>query len=251
MKKKAKKSEGCTSGLFIGSVLRSLTDFLLFLLRIIAKILVIFGLWVPAVYAAFGAVLYFAFSFNPFDFSLYSTIYLSGAVACIICSLIISVKNLIVKPAKSVYKGYKHPIWEKKEEELEDGEEISLKNRWETYNQTKKEVELNPPEIEAFQPKKEYPAPEYLLPNEDFKQKNKKESEKARITLFPDWLPKKVEEKKTEEKKTVMVSEPASEKPEVYFSKLEPDLLVHEYSDRYELYRLEGNKKIPVRIEYK
>ncbi len=245
MKKKAKKNEGCISGLFIGSILRSFTEFMFFVLRILAKILIIFGLWVPAVYAAFGAALYFAFSFNPFDFSLYSTIYLSGAVACVICSLIISVKNLIVTPAKSVYKGYKHPIWEKKEEEI-SAEESMLKNRWETYNQTKKESELNPPQIEPFKEKKEFPTPEYLLPNDDFKQKTKKESEKARITLFPDWLPKK-----TEEKKTVMVSEPPSEKPEVYFSKLEPELLVHEYSDRYELYRLEGNKKIPVRIEYK
>lgn len=245
---KRNKIEGCSTGLFMGSLMRSIVEFVLFVVRILAKILIIFGLWVPVVYAIFGLVLNLSFDFNPFDFSLYSTIYLSGAVACIICSLIIAVKNLLINPAKSIYKGYKNPLWERPKEVKEDKEDIpyTLKNRWEVYGQTKKEVELNPPDIKEFKAKKPYPTPEYLLPNDDFRNKTKSESDKARITLFPNWLPKKVEKQET-----VMVSTPQVEKPFIYFSKLEPNILVHEYQDRYELYRLEGNIAVPVRVEYK
>lgn len=111
---KKKQPEGCLAGIYMGSALRSIVEFSVFVLRILTKILIIFGLWVPAVYAIFGLIMYLAFDFSPFDFSTYSTIYLSGAVACVVCSLIISVKNIIIKPAKSIYKGYKHPFWEKK-----------------------------------------------------------------------------------------------------------------------------------------
>lgn len=242
---KKKQPEGCATGIFMGSVLRSIVEFSVFLLRIITKILIIFGLWVPAVYSIFGLIMYLGFSFNPFDFSLYSTIYLSGAVACIICSLIISVKNIIINPAKSIYKGYKHPIWEKKANEEEDVP-FSLQNRWEVHNQAKKEASYNPPEIIEMKQKKQYPSPEYLLPNDDFVDNTKIDSDKAKISLFPNWLPKK-----TEKQETIVVSTPLIEKPHVYFSKLEPELLVHEYDDRYELYRLEGNKTVPVRVEYK
>lgn len=231
------------AGMFLGSVLRSIVEFSVFVLRILTKILIIFGLWVPAVYAIFGLIMYLAFDFSPFDFSTYSTIYLSGAVACVVCSLIISVKNIIIKPAKSIYKGYKHPFWEKKEEEKPPQ---SLQNRWEVYNQTKNDAVLNTPEILAIKPKKEYAVPEYLPSNEDFIDRTTKESERAKITLFPNWLPKK-----TAEEQPIVASEPQLERPHIYFSKLEPDIMVHEYEDRYELYRLEGSKTVPVRVEYK
>ncbi len=242
---KKKQPEGCLAGIYMGSVLRSIVEFSVFVLRILTKILIIFGLWVPAVYAIFGLIMYLAFDFSPFDFSTYSTIYLSGAVACVVCSLIISVKNIIIKPAKSIYKGYKHPFWEKKEKEEKEGEPQSLQNRWESYNQTKKDALLNPPEITGVKPKKEYPVPEYLPSNADFTQKTRSESERAKITLLPNWLPKKTAEQ------TTVTSAPMIEKPHIYFSKLEPGIMVHEYEDRYELYRLEGSKTVPVRVEYK
>ena len=41
------------------------------------------------------------------------------------------------------------------------------------------------------------------------------------------------------------------EKPNVYFSKLEPELLIHEYSNRFEIFKIKNNTSVLDRIEYK
>ena len=85
----------------------------------------------------------------------------------------------------------------------------------------------------------------FLAPLDDFDEVLKEErSEKISL----DWLPKR---NSSEPEKVNIVAETPTEKPQVYFSALEPDILVHEYSDRFELYRVNGHKTTPVGVEYK
>lgn len=248
--KKSKKVKKNTAGIIAGSILRSVVLFFGFILKILFKAVTIFGLWLPIAYALFGLIMFWIFDFNPFLFDTLGTLYLCGAIACVIGAAIIAVRNVLIKPAKAVYQGYKHPIWEKnREEELEREREIEKQaGKLETVRRYKKEARLNPPEIADYVPAKESALGDFLLPIEDFTVRTDREKYDAGHALYPDWLPQ-ISNKDTE---TVTVkSMPKAEKPEIYFSRLEPDLLIHEYSDRFELYRVAGNRTLPEGVEYK
>ena len=238
-KKENKKSKRAraSAGEVTGSVLRSFCDFLFFLFKIIFKFLKIFGLWIPLLYAFFGLILYWAFGFNPFNFDTLGTLYLCGAIACVIGSAIIAVSNVIVKPARSIIKGFKNPVWKKKEPE-----EYENVDKAEVIKADKRDEKYNPPKIEKYVESDEEKMEKLFLPNGDFAE----DSSDKRYASFPDWLPDVDDSGDSH-----VVSVPHNEIPLVYFSKLEPDILVHEYSDRFELFRLEGTKTIPIRVEHK
>lgn len=44
---------------------------------------------------------------------------------------------------------------------------------------------------------------------------------------------------------------PKPETPDIYLSELEPDTLIHEYADRFEVYDISGGKRRLAKIEYK
>lgn len=249
MGKKPKNSKSAV-GVIVGSILRTITLFFGFIFKVLFKILTLFGLWLPLAYALFGLILYLIFKFNPFVLDVWGTLYLCGAVASVVGALIIAVRNVIVKPAKSVYQGYKHPIWEKnREEKLAREQETDKKaGRLEVVRNYKREAKLNPPEIEDFTPPERDKIEDYLIPIEDFSNRTAKEREAAELSLYPDWLPKHSE---TDTENVQIMSLPSAEKPQVYFSKLEPDLLIHEYADRFETFRVCGGREIPLGVEYK
>lgn len=244
-----KRAKGCAFGLLLGTLLRTLIVVVEFLSRILAKILVLFGLWIPLVYALFGVGLYYIFHFNPFDFSLYSTLYLSGAVACVISCLIISIRNIILRPAKSVYDGYKHPLWERNRDEKIEKEEAEFNE----YILQKKGEKLSPDEIDDFSTYKYHKREvDYLPPANDFEYREEK-SKKQKVLATDNFaynvnFPSEKNHYLSSENLPLKIK---SEKPSVYFSKLETDLLVHEYSDRFELFRIENNRSVLDRVEYK
>lgn len=236
--KKARPSAGSV----IGTIIRSIAIALGFVLKIIFKALTLFGLWIPIAYSLFGVALYLIFHFNPFIFDTAGTLYLCGGIACVLGSAIISVKNVIIKPVKSIYEGYKHPLWEKVDENEKERKESE--SRYARYKRIKKEEKFAPPEIEAFVAEgKQTDYGDLLAPLSDFNP-SKCESEASRL----DWLPKNID---NDIQNVKIVATPTAEKPEVYFSVLEKDVLVHEYSDRFELFKVEGHKTIPIGVEYK
>lgn len=243
MSKKEKKNDmraRASAGEVTGSVLRSFFDFLVFLFKIIFKFLKIFGLWIPLLYALFGLILYWAFRFDPFKFDALGTLYLCGAIACVIAAAIISVKNVVVKPAKSIIKGFRDPVWKRKTQE-----EYENADKAEVIKSDKKESKLNPPKIEEYVESDEKIMERLFLPVDDFQPEGKEIGDK-KYSSYPDWLPEIDEHGENH-----VVSVYKNEVPQIYFSKLEPDIMVHEYSDRFELFRLEGTKTIPVRVEHK
>ena len=62
--------------------------------------------------------------------------------------------------------------------------------------------------------------------------------------------PERKEEKEKEEE-TVSVSPQVDEKPKYYRVKQNPDFVMAEYSDKYELYRIGQNGLIKIRTDYK
>ena len=59
-----------------------------------------------------------------------------------------------------------------------------------------------------------------------------------------DWIPK-------QDPTAAINADQTGERPDVYFSTLKPDILVHEYHDRFELFRVEGNKLVSIGTEFK
>ena len=220
----------------VKTILQGLWAILKGLLRLILKILVTFGLWLPGLYAVLGVILYYGLNFDPFDFSVYSIIYLSGAFACVICAAIISVRNIVVNPVRNAFNRKRNAEYE----ELQDGEFV-VESQAEERRQTEEE--------ERFYPLKkpvDPPAHPMFLPDEEEKNEEREEKHSASSLLF-DWYPTK-EEKKDE---PTVRSVPKKEIPEVYFSRLNPNILVHEYSDRFELYKVKGDVTEYVGVEYK
>ena len=78
-----------TFGELFKSMITGLADFIRGLVRIFVRLIIYTGLWLPGLYALLGVALHFGAGFKPFDFGTYSILYLSGAVACIICAVII------------------------------------------------------------------------------------------------------------------------------------------------------------------
>ena len=66
-------------------------------------------------------------------------------------------------------------------------------------------------------------------------------------SLLFDWVPER--ESKTSTVRTVR--KVAKEIPDIYFSTLNPSVLVHEYKDRFELFKVVGDKSVSIGVEYK
>ena len=232
-----------------GDILKSmgkgLGELLLGFVRLVLKIMITFGLWLPALYALLGVILYKGASFDPFDFSVYSVIYLSGGVACVVCAVIITLRNIIVRPVKKAIEKKRDKVSEAwKDDEAQATLDAEKARGEETIKA------FSPPEIEDFDEKpaeraQEEPAlPPYLVTDEDFS-----EEKSAKELLFDkrEWRP--VKKSPTDAPK--IVSAPKKEIPDVYFSKIDPSILVHEYSDRFELYRVSGRTTKFIGVENK
>lgn len=74
------------------------------LVEILADVIFYFGLYVPILYLIYGAVLHGVFRFELFNLTTDSKLFIFGFAICIAASLLISVKNLIVKPYKRFFK---------------------------------------------------------------------------------------------------------------------------------------------------
>ena len=141
--------------------------------KIIARILRITGLYVPLLYGIYILVLYAIFGFNLSTASVETTLFYIGLATSIACGVVIFVKNL-TKPFAFLHRKTVKVRYENDERQ---DERNSLRRR------------------------------EYR--------------------------------------------EPDIERPLVYWSKLYPELLVHEYHDRFKLYkRINGEMRL-VKIEYK
>lgn len=188
------------TGVALGSVFRAVFYLIGVIVKVLASVLVFTGLWVPALYALLGCVLYLVYQFDPLNNQgLYEYLYLSGAVVTIIIALVIFIRNLIINPIKKAVTG-------------DDGTEPWKKKR------EKKRLE-KALEREERDAKK----------RETARQKEEKEE----IPIFDEPIYEKREE------------------PNIYLSKVEADTLIHEYNDRFEVYKLVDGRAIKDKVEFK
>lgn len=256
--------KGCAAGLLLGSILRAVVSVLFGIAKAVAAVLWYTGLWVPALYALFGGVLYLIWQFNPFSGGVYETLYLVGFALCVVIFLIILVRNAVVKPFRSVAEGFRNPIWKKQDDEAK-----------------KKEKEKE--EIPEWEKKREEKRRRKAIERgrKITEERARKEAEKEAYREESDSLSRRRAERSVYDenessgnlddiygyRKTSAVKEKEydpfyddaygydavsiKEEPKIYLSAVEANTLIHEYPDRFEVYDLDGGKKTLRSIEYK
>ena len=95
------KAAGCLGGVIV-SAAKALAGFAVLALKTVLKAACVFGLYVPAVYLAYGAVLYLAFGFGLFERSVDGALYIFGFVLSFGCSAVIAFRRLRTKPLKDL-----------------------------------------------------------------------------------------------------------------------------------------------------
>lgn len=98
------KAAGCLGGVIV-SAAKALAGFAVLALKTVLKAAYALGLYVPAAYLAYGAVLYLAFGFGLFERSVDGALYIFGFALCFGCSAVITVRRLAAKPLKDRFRG--------------------------------------------------------------------------------------------------------------------------------------------------
>lgn len=257
-------AKGCAAGLLLGSVLRAVVAVLFGIAKAIAAVLWYTGLWVPALYALFGGVLYLVWKFNPFSGGLYETLYLVGFALCVVIFVIILLRNAVVRPFKSVAEGFRNPVWKKKEDEgkkkEKEKEEIPEWEKKREEKRRRKAIERGR-KITEERARREA---ERARGDEDFAEEPPSRTKRRNIdeTDSTGNLDEIYGYRKTQSSRESEYDPfyddlygygkaSAAEEPKIYLSAVEADTLIHEYSDRFEVYDLDGGKKTLRSIEYK
>ncbi len=196
----AGKSKGIVIGILIVFVLKLLMYAFKITTKVLAHIIVYFGLYIPFFYCIFGLVLYGAFGLNFDSLNTNTMLFFSGLGLSLLCSLIITLRNLVVRPIKSVF-AYS-----------------------EDYRPTYREEERRYYERHIAEPSKRY--------YNQASQERRKEDADGYI------------------KREYRESDPRM--PIIYYSEREPELLIYEYDDRFEVFIDNGSQpKRYLRTEYK
>lgn len=75
-----------------------------FLGEFLGKLIYYFGLYVPLAYLIYGLVLYFVFGFKGFNATTDGKLFIMGFCLSLICSAILTAKNLVVRPYEKYFK---------------------------------------------------------------------------------------------------------------------------------------------------
>lgn len=97
---------GFIAGFAGAGILSVLMKFLGYVVRFLSTIMLYFGLYVPFFYFLYGLIIHLTLGVVLFDFSTNSQLYLLGLLLCLVSSVIISVRNIILTPLKSALKFY-------------------------------------------------------------------------------------------------------------------------------------------------
>lgn len=97
---------GFAAGFAGAGILSVLWRFLGYVIRWLSTVMLYFGLYVPFFYLLYGLIIHLTLGVNLFNFATNSQLYLLGMLLCLISSVIIAVRNIILAPIKNVLKYY-------------------------------------------------------------------------------------------------------------------------------------------------
>lgn len=234
-----------TTGELVKIILEGVWNVSTGIIRLLLRLFFVTGIWIPTAYALLGVVLYYGFNIQILDFEAYSIIYLCGACACVVGFMFIFVKNMIIQPVKN-YKERKKRRKEMVDKPGYSGIKDETDQKVDPIEQEEFKVATDVSEVVKPEPRLQVPD----ATDEDIIKKLIAND----LKRYEDSLStKKKEQEKAEQEESMFnqIKVEPIERPQVYFSSLQENLLVHEYSDRYELFIVTNGKPRFKGVEYK
>lgn len=94
--------KGLTLSASLITLLKGLIKLFNVIITIIARIMLLLGLWVPFFYIVISIIIMLSFKTNILSMTGYNYLYIIGLILCIIISIIITIRNLLLKPIKEL-----------------------------------------------------------------------------------------------------------------------------------------------------
>ncbi len=193
-------------GIFVGSIFRLIIYVISTVIKLTANIMIFFGLYVPFFYLLYGEALILFADFAILPYTADTGLYLFGLVLSLFCSVIITIKSLLVNPIKSIFG-------------RDEKEDIPTPH----YN-NQNYYQQEPPNIE-----RDY-SEQYNLENRrDNYSPYRTDSGYFRLESREEFF------SRTAGTRT------HNESPDIYRSENNPDLVIYEYHNKYDIYRVQDN----------
>lgn len=223
------------------------------IIRGIAKFIKFFGIWVPLAYIALGIFLSVKYDFAILSLDLWSLLYIIGFIASVICVVIITVRNII-------YKTFHKKIEEKKRDK-HFKEIIRTENLKEREYHLKRHQEIAEKEEALTRREEELIYKQKKITNKQSKAQRRLERRNAGEVDFSYLDSKTVPPYNApispyyateyQSKESMQADSRFYEQPAIYKSAIDTSLLIHEFSDRFVVYREQGERIKLEKVEYK
>jgi len=238
--------------LAIWGILKLLFKFLKKIVQLLTSLIIFLGLYIPLFYLLFGVILLattpFTFGGTGTDQILY---YIGFGLSCV-ASVIIAIRNLLVRPFSSVFSGLRRNSRDRYDDEYEE-ESRSSRRRGREYDDGEEEYdsrrgnrrrqyqEYEDDEYEDRRMRRGYRDPEE---DEDGDYSYRRERRGNRHGQRPAYADGYGSDRR-------LYADEEPERPLVYYSRRRPGILVKEYSDRFELFSEDASGQRYVGTEYK
>lgn len=189
--------KGLATSAVVITLIKSVLKLINVIFTIIARILILFGLWVPLIYTFVGVLTMLAFKVDPLAGGAYSYIFFIGLVLSLLISAIITFKTMLLRPIKELL-DYR-AVQKEYDRRKEDARRIDLYHK-------------NP---------KKYFAMYGELPDKESAYYLKSKRTRTDITRI-------------------------DEIPKIYRSENNKDIVIHEYKDRFEVFKDMGDSMVHI-----
>ncbi|MBP5404999.1 MAG: hypothetical protein J6Y74_03530 [Clostridia bacterium] len=239
--------------LAVWGALKLLFKGLKIVVEVLTSLVMFLGLYIPLFYVLFGLILLAATDFTFGGMGVNQILYYIGLALSCVAAVIISVRNLLVRPFSGVFKALRGPSKDRYDDEDGDrrprrGYDDEDERRGEYGDRRRMDPyrEGRPYDRGDFSPRDPYREDDGMDPYEEdgfSAPYGERAYEGGRYPREPRGYGRG----------DLGYPMPASEgeRPLVYYSKRRPGVLVKEYSDRFELFREDASGRTYIGTEYK
>ena len=250
--------------LAIWGLLKAFAKLLKRIIQVLTGLIIFLGLYIPLFYVLFGVILLvttdFAFGGTGTD----QILYYIGLGLCCIASLIIAIRNAIVRPISQVFA----PLTEYREEMRQSREG----RRGRHYEEDEEDYDPDEEDARDFRPRRRedrrreeayydeddrreeysrYPSPRDDRAYRGYAEDREYPPYYREREDRPAYRPPIEERPRYEERDRRYDRYEEPERPLIYYSKRRPGVLVKEYSDRFELFEEDAHGRTYIGTEYK
>ena len=254
--------------IIIWTIIKLIFKLLAVIVKVLASLIIFFGLYIPLFYGVFGIVLLATTEFTFGGAGTDQVLYYIGMGLCCVASVIISIRNLIVRPLSAVFA----PFVEYRDEVRKARDGMRKRDGEEGSDGPRDPRAYDPRYGQGYPPYGEYPqqytdrqpydASSQYRPHAPYYEDaprggNPYEAPRSPYDYRPGPGSSYYEEGRQDAQPPYAgygrerAYVPAPERPLIYYSKRRPGVLVKEYSDRFELFEDEDGTPRYIGTEYK